>query len=127
MTMIVMVGGPQTTVGNMDVDEIKENVAQLVRKPKTDTPSVTKSRCCLRSEQRIRNAWLKSTIKSIRAACDEIDVTFVDIKCQFPFPKLHSRLSCLVKISHYDTFPLLTSFIAFCIFVLSSSFMFGLR
>ena len=33
----------------------------------------------------------------------------------------------VIKISHYDAFPLLTSFVAFCMFVLSSSFMLGLR
>ena len=79
---IFIVGGTHETTS--DVSNIKENIAQLLRKANTLTPTITVS--SVLSSKRRANPDRRADVNiKIKEACNEVDVKFVDNDANFTF------------------------------------------
>lgn len=81
---IFIVGGTHEAMSEMNVADIKENIAQLLRKAKTVTPTVTVS-SVLPSKHLANPERCADVNSQVRTTCNEIDVTFVDNDANFTF------------------------------------------
>ncbi|KAK2176841.1 hypothetical protein NP493_636g03044 [Ridgeia piscesae] len=79
---ILIVGGTHETTS--DVSNIKENIAQLLRKANTLTPTITVS-SVLPSKRRANSDRRADVNIKIKEACNEVDVKFVDNDANFTF------------------------------------------
>ena len=81
---IVIVGGTHETTSDVSAANIKENIAQLLRKAKTLTPTITVS-SVLPSKSRANPDRRADVNMKMKEACNEVDVKFVDNDTNFTF------------------------------------------
>ena len=74
---IIIVGGTHETTSDVSVANIKENIAQLLRKAKTLTPTIPVS-SVLPSKRRANPDRRADVNMKMKEACNEVDVKFVD-------------------------------------------------
>ncbi|KAK2186520.1 hypothetical protein NP493_197g01046 [Ridgeia piscesae] len=83
-TEIFIVGGTHETTSDVSAANIKENIAQLLRKAKTLTPTITVS-SVLSSKRRANPDRRADVNMKMKEACKEVDVKFVDNDANFTF------------------------------------------
>ena len=81
---IFIVGGTHETTSDVSAANIKENIAQLLRKAKTLTPTITVS-SVLPSKRRANPDRRADVNMKMKEACNEVDVKFVDNDANFTF------------------------------------------
>ena len=81
---IIIVGGTHETTSDVSVANIKENIAQLLRKAKTLTPTIPVS-SVLPSKRRANPDRRADVNMKMKEACNEVDVKFVDNDANFTF------------------------------------------
>ena len=81
---IFVVGGTHETTSDVSVANIKENIAQLLRRAKTLTPTITMS-SVLPSKRRANPDRRADVNMKVKKACNEVDVKFVDNDANFTF------------------------------------------
>ena len=74
---IFIVGGTHETTSDVSAANIKENIAQLLRKAKTLTPTITVS-SVLPSKRRANPDRRADVNMKMKEACNEVDVKFVN-------------------------------------------------
>ena len=79
---IFIVGGTHETTSDVNAANVKENIAQLLRKAKTLTPTITVSSVLPSKRRADRRADVNMKMKE---ACNEVDVKFVDNDANFTF------------------------------------------
>ena len=81
---IFIVGGTHETTSDVSAEHIKENIAQLLRKAKTVTPTITVS-SVLPSKRRANPDRRAEVNMKVKEACNEVDVKFIDNDANFTF------------------------------------------
>jgi lysophospholipase L1-like esterase len=81
---IFIVGGTHERTSDVSSANIKENVAQLLRKAKTLTPTITVS-SVLPSKRRANPDRRADVNMKMKETCNEVDVKFVDNDANFTF------------------------------------------
>ncbi|KAK2171755.1 hypothetical protein NP493_1029g02017 [Ridgeia piscesae] len=81
---IIIVGGTHETTSDVSAANIKENIAQLLRKAKTLTPTISVS-SVLPSKHRANPDRRADVNVKMKEACNEVDVKFVDNDANFTF------------------------------------------
>ena len=81
---IFIVGGTHETTSDVSAANIKENIAQILRKAKTLTPTITVS--SVLPSKRPANPDRRADVNmKMKEACNEVDVKFVDNDANFTF------------------------------------------
>ena len=83
---IFIVCGPHETTIDVSAANIKENIAQLLRKAKTFTPTITVN-TVLPSKRRANPDRRADVNMKMKEACKEVDVILVDNDANFTFRK----------------------------------------
>ena len=81
---IFIVGSTNETTSDVSAANIKENIAQIPRKAKTLTPTITVS-SVLPSKRRANPDRRADVNMKMKEACNELDVKFVDNDANFTF------------------------------------------
>ena len=81
---IFIVGSTHETTSDVSAANTKENIAQLLRKAKTLTPTITVS-SVLPSKRRANPDRRADVNMKMKEACNEVDVKFVDNDANFTF------------------------------------------
>ena len=81
---IFIVAGTHETTSDVSAANIKENIAQLLRKAKTVTPTITVS--SVLPSKRPANPDRRAEVNmKVKEACNEVDVKFIDNDANFTF------------------------------------------